>query len=285
MAPKKAPVTGSRTRQERIKGTGKAPASTPKPRQTAVGNRGAQAGPMKPGTRTSGTPMVNSGSATMRQIQAKASELRSQVNKGVRAARQTATSLPNSVRAGQNLVRQGAQSMRQAAAGTMSSAQRTMLQAQGAAAKATAQAKRGAKAAMSNMSNTLANKGSVRPGRPVGGAGRGAVGGAIEQAASAALGPLARKAGTKLGNALKPVGRAIDDRLPGINSRDELKRKTAATKAANAKGPQQGPSAFASRIAFDKKTFDQAFKAARTAKAKTFTWKGNKYNTKIKGEK
>lgn len=285
MAPKKAPVTGSRTRQERIKGTGKAPASTPKPRQTAVGNRGAQAGPMKPGTRTSGTPMVNSGSATMRQIQAKASELRSQVNQGVRSARQTATSLPNSVRAGQNLVRQGAQSMRQAAAGTMSSAQRTMLQAQGAAAKATAQAKRGAKAAMSNMSNTLATKGSVRPGRPVGGPGRGAVGGAIEQAANAALGPLARKAGTKLGNALKPVGRAIDNRLPGINSRDELKRKTAATKAAMANGPKAGPSPKATVTAFSKKTFDQAFKAARTAKAKTFTWKGNKYNTKVKGEK
>lgn len=285
MAPKKAPVTSSRTRQERIKNRGKAPASTPAPRQTAVGNRGAQAGSMKPGTRTSGTPMVNSSSPAMRQIQAKASELRSQVDKGVRAARQTATSLPNSVRAGQNLVRQGAQNMRQAAAGTMSSAQRTMLQAQGAAAKATAQAKRGAKAAMGNMSNTLANKGSVRPGRPVGGPGRGAVGGAIEQAASAALGPLARKAGTKLGNALKPVGRAIDNRLPGINSKDELKRKTAASKAANAKGPKAGPSPKATVTAFSKKTFDQAFKAARTAKASTFTWRGNKYNTKMRGEK
>ena len=285
MAPKKAPVTSSRTRQERIKNRGKAPASTPKPRQTAAGNRGAQKGPLKPGTRTSGTPMVNSSSATMRQIQAKASELRSQVDKGVRAARQTATSLPNSVRTGQNLVRQGAQNMRQAAAGTMSSAQRTMLQAQGAAAKATAQAKRGAKAAMSNMSNTLANKGSVRPGRAVGSLKGGLAGAAIEQVASRTLGPLARKAGTKLGNALKPVGRAIDDRLPGINSKDELKRKTAASKAANAKGPKAGPSPKATVTAFSKKTFDQAFKAARTAKAKTFTWRGNKYNTKLRGEK
>ena len=285
MAPKKAPVTSSRTRQERIKNRGKAPASTPKPRRTAAGNRGAQKGPLKPGTRTSGTPMVNSSSPAMRQIQAKASELRSQVDKGVRSARQTATSLPNSVRAGQNLVRQGAQNMRQAAAGTMSSAQRTMLQAQGAAAKATAQAKRGAKAAMSNMSNTLANKGSVRPGRAVGSLKGGLAGAAIEQVASRTLGPLARKAGTKLGNALKPVGRAIDDRLPGINSKDELKRKTAASKAANAKGPKAGPSPKATVTAFSKKTFDQAFKAARTAKAKTFTWRGNKYNTKLRGEK
>jgi hypothetical protein len=77
MAPKKAPVTSSRTRQERIKNRGKAPASTPKPRRTAAGNRGAQKGPLKPGTRTSGTPMVNSRSATMRRIQAKASAARS----------------------------------------------------------------------------------------------------------------------------------------------------------------------------------------------------------------
>jgi hypothetical protein len=286
MAPKKAPVTSSRTRQERIKNRGKAPASTPKPRQTAAGNRGAQKGPLKPGTRTSGTPMVNSSSPAMRQIQAKASELRSQVDKGVRAARQTATSLPNSVRTGQNLVRQGAQNMRQAAAGTMSSAQRTMLQAQGAAAKAAAQAKRGAKAAMSNMSNTLANKGSVRPGRAVGSLKGGLAGAAIEQVASRTLGPLAEKAGTALGKGpLTTLGRAIDNRLPGINSKDELKRKTAASKAANAKGPKAGPSPKATVTAFSKKTFDQAFKAARTAKAKTFTWRGNKYNTKLRGEK
>jgi hypothetical protein len=221
----------------------------------------------------------------MRQIQAKASELRNQVDRGVRSARQTATSLPNSVRAGQNLVRQGAQSMRQAAAGTMSSAQRTMLQAQGAAAKAAAQAKRGAKAAMGNMSKTLANKGSISPGRAIGSLKGGLAGAAIEQVASQTLSPLARKAGTKLGTALIPAARALDDRLPGINSRDELKRKTAATKKAMASGPKAGPSPKATVQAFDKKTFEQAFKAARTAQAKTFTWRGNKYNTKLRGEK
>jgi hypothetical protein len=114
---------------------------------------------------------------------------------------------------------------------------------------------------------------------------KGAGSAALYTAANAALGPLVRKAGTALGNALKPVGRAIDDRLPGINSKDELKRKTAASKAANAKGPKAGPSPKATVTAFSKKTFDQAFKAARTAKAKTFTWRGNKYNTKLRGEK
>jgi hypothetical protein len=226
--------------------------------------------------------MVNSSSATMRQIQAKASAARSraQGQPGIKGP----IKLPNSQRAGVNLPKVGAGVVKPAA-GERNPVQSAMLKAQGAAAKAAAQARRGARAAMSSMSNTLANKGSVRPGRPVGGAGRGAVGGAIEQAASAALGPLARRAGTKLGNALKPVGRAIDDRLPGINSKDELKRKTAASKAANAKGPKAGPSPKATSEAFNKKTFDQAFKAARTAKAKTFTWKGNKYNTKMRGEK
>ena len=50
MAPKKPPVTSARTRQERIKKTGKAPASTPKGRQTTAMQR-----PFKPGTRSSNT--------------------------------------------------------------------------------------------------------------------------------------------------------------------------------------------------------------------------------------
>ena len=50
MAPKKPPVTSSNSRQERIKKTGKAPASTPKGRQTTAMQR-----PFKPGTKTSNT--------------------------------------------------------------------------------------------------------------------------------------------------------------------------------------------------------------------------------------
>jgi hypothetical protein len=47
-----ATVTSSRRRSERTSGSKKVAASTPKPRQTSVGNRGAQAGPIKPATRT-----------------------------------------------------------------------------------------------------------------------------------------------------------------------------------------------------------------------------------------
>jgi hypothetical protein len=133
MAPKKAPVTSSRTRQERIKNRGKAPASTPKPRRTAAGNRGAQKGPLKPGTRTSGTPMVNSRSATMRRIQAKASAARSraQGQPGIKGP----IKLPNSQRAGVNLPKVGAGVVKPPA-GQMNPVQSALLKAQGAAAKA-----------------------------------------------------------------------------------------------------------------------------------------------------
>ena len=47
---KKPPVTSANSRQERIKKTGKAPASTPKGRQTTAMQR-----PFKPGTKTSNT--------------------------------------------------------------------------------------------------------------------------------------------------------------------------------------------------------------------------------------
>jgi hypothetical protein len=35
----------------------------------------------------------------------------------------------------------------------------------------------------------------------------------------------------------------------------------------------------------DKGSFDNAFRMARKGGAKTFTWRGKKYNTKLRGEK
>jgi hypothetical protein len=180
-----ATVTSSRRRNERGSGSKKVAASTPKPRQTSVGNRGAQQGPLKPGTRTSNVSTPPTRSA----------------------------------------------------------------------------------------------------GRMMGGAMKGAGEAMLYTTANAALSPLARKAGSALGKALRPAARALDNRLPGINSKDELRRKTAASKAAMKSSPKQGPSVKATAQAFDKKTFDQAFKAARTSGAKVFTWRGNKYNTKLRGEK
>jgi hypothetical protein len=39
------------------------------------------------------------------------------------------------------------------------------------------------------------------------------------------------KAGEALGKALRPVGRAIDNRLPGVNSKDEARRRNASAAA------------------------------------------------------
>jgi hypothetical protein len=46
--------------------------------------------------------------------------------------------------------------------------------------------------------------------------------------------------------------------------------------------PKQGPTPKTTTSSFNKKTFDQAFKAARTSGAKEFTWRGKRYNTKMK---
>jgi hypothetical protein len=263
-----ATVTSSRRRNERGSGSKKVAASTPKPRQTSVGNRGAQAGPMKPGTRTSGTSMVNSSSATMRQIQAKASAARAQAQgqPGIKGP----IKLPNSQRAGVNLPKVGAGVVKPPA-GQMNPVQSALLKAQGAAAKAAAQVKRGAKTAMARQMNTLATRGSVRPGRSIGSPGRGAVGGAIEQAATAALSPLARKAGTALGKSIKSA----------------MTPKPTKKVADSFSGQYQkgGPSKKAAPKMSKAKSFDNAFASARNSGMKTFVWEGKKYNTKMRGEK
>lgn len=65
----------------------------------------------------------------------------------------------------------------------------------------------------------------VKPSISMGGA-RGAVIGAL---GTAVADPLGTALGNQLGKILKPLGRAIDDRLPGINSKDEARRREAAT--------------------------------------------------------
>lgn len=83
-----------------------------------------------------------------------------------------------------------------------------------------------------------------------------------------------------LGKALKPVGRKIDDTMPGVNSKDEARRRAAAAKRGGPKGP-----AVPQRLTqggMDKGSFDSAFKASRMAGKKTFSWRGKKYNTKMK---
>lgn len=81
------------------------------------------------------------------------------------------------------------------------------------------------------------------------------------------------------------VGRAGS--LAGVAAEGLTARNTAAgtLSAALKRGdykPKQGPKASTTQASFNKKTFDQAFKAARTSGAKEFTWRGKRYNTKMK---
>jgi len=48
--------------------------------------------------------------------------------------------------------------------------------------------------------------------------------------------------------------------------------------------PKQGPTQKTTTASFNKKSFNEAFKAARSSGAKEFSWRGKRYNTKKKGE-
>ena len=90
-----------------------------------------------------------------------------------------------------------------------------------------------------------------------------------------------------LGAAGKLAGRAAtfyegikaDNTATGTLS--EAKKKY----GAKAMPQKQGPAApKTTQSSFNKKSFNDAFRTARKSGAKTFTWRGKKYNTKIKGE-
>jgi hypothetical protein len=222
----------------------------------------------------------------MRQIRAKAVQARRQAQGKPVATKGKAVTLPNSARAGQNLPRQGAQQMRTPG----DSGQVRAAAQRGQEIRKAAQAARGAKQAMGRMGNTLARARLTR----------GPVSAAVGVAADATLSPLATKAGQALGRALKPVARKLDDALPGVNSKDEGRRrraqaaakgstsrfkgardaavkKASAIKGSPVVGPRKASSGGAS-------SFDSSFAAARKAGKSTFTWRGKKYNTKLKGE-
>jgi hypothetical protein len=137
-------------------------------------------------------------------------------------------------------------------------------------------------------------------------------------AADAALGPLATKAGEALGRGpLTALGRKIDDTLPGVNSKDEGRRRRAQAaakgstsafkgareaavkraaaikgspvlgagkaKAAGSSSKAKASSSGGSKMS-TAQSFDSSFAAARKAGKSTFTWRGKKYNTKLRGE-
>ncbi len=201
-------------------------------------------------TKPSGTPkMVNAEKPTMRMLRAKAQTLRQQTQNPTPRGQGRAVTMPNSAKRGVNLPKTGARVLRQQAAGTTSPASQARAQAQGQAARKAAETRRVARATSQRMAKKLAQAGATR-----------------------ALGTVARRA---------PLAAVAAEGLTARNTADGT--LSAALKRGDYK-PKQGPSPKTTQASFNKKSFDQAFKAARTSGAKVFTWRGKKYTTKMKGE-
>ena len=239
-----------------------------KTKSQTVGGGGAKPAP-KPAAKPQ---MVNSNSATMRQIQAKAdaARARAQGKPGI----QGPINPPNSARAGTDLIRQGANRMRN-------------LADSGQVRAAAQRGQQAVEAAKRNRARLAAGVGQ----------------GAVERAAF--------KSGVKTGGRLLlPV--AIASQVENVASGFKKlanhpfikgRPKPATPKPATPKGPTpaqrkdfaaQETKARQALTARKKATgskeatpntaasFDDAFKDARRAKVGSFTWRGKKYTTKMK---
>jgi hypothetical protein len=101
---------------------------------------------------------------------------------------------------------------------------------------------------------------------------------------SRGMAPVAKAAATlgTIRSMMSPAGAAMSAMAPRPLAKGTL---TAAMKRGDYK-PRQGP-AVPQRLTqggMDKGSFNSAFKASRSAGKKEFTWRGKKYNTKLKGE-
>jgi hypothetical protein len=247
------------------KGTGSKPAAKPDGRQPRA--------------------ITNGNSPAMRQIRAKAIESRRQAQGKSTVASRNTTVTPTNARG--ERIRSQARAQR-----TVGDSGQVRAAAQrGQEIRKAAQAARGAKQAMGRMGSTLARARFAR----------GPLSAAVGVAADATLSPLAERAGRALGRALKPAARKLDDTLPGVNSRDEARRRRAQAAAKGStsrfKGAREAAVKKASAIkgspvvgsrkasSGGASSFDSSFAAARKAGKSTFTWRGKKYNTKIRGEK
>jgi len=266
-----------------------APKAGPKPYQVSdpwSGPKRASIGNVKPGAATNPKrppQMVNSNSATMRQIQAKAdaARARAQGKPGIKGP----INPPNSARAGKDLIRQGANRMRNLAdSGQVRAAAQRGQQAVEAAkrnrARLAAGVGKGAKEAAALKGGLSALRG-----------GAGAAGGT----------DLLLKGSQMLRGAMERAGVKPPK---GSRSQAEIaQRRNAPAKPATPKGPtasqrasmdSQERKARAKNEARKKSTgsaqgtantaasFDDAFKDARRAKVGSFTWRGKTYTTKMK---
>lgn len=198
-------------------------------------------------TKPSGTPkMVNAQKPTMQKLVRKAAQAR-KANAGRPLVKPAEANRLMSQRAPG--IRQGAAQLRQQAAGTTSPGAQARAAAQGKAIRQAAETRRVAKETSKRMAGKLA-----------------------KAAATRALGTVARRAG---------LAAVAAEGLTARNTADGT--LSAAMKRGDYK-PQQGPKPANTQASFNKKTFNDAFRSARSSGAKVFTWRGKKYTTKMKGE-
>jgi hypothetical protein len=268
---------GSKTKSQTVGGGAKpaakpsTPKAGPKPYQVSdpwSGPKRASIGNVKPGAATNPKrppQMVNSNSATMRQIQAKAdaARARAQGKPGIKGP----INPPNSARAGQDLIRQGANRMRNLA----DSGQVRAAQARGAEAKTKAERNRARLNAGVGKFRSDMNK---LPGIKQAMALAGGLRGGAMQAMADVVAPKPTAKGTlSAGGAQGP---AMPKRLQqqGLDAQERKARQSLA-----ARKKATGSSAATPNTA---KSFDDAFKDARRAKVGSFTWRGKKYTTEMK---
>ena len=288
MAPKKPTVTSSSTRSARVK-AGSNPVVTkgeartraarttlgPAPKQRPMATGGTK-GPLQGGTRTATAAAPPSGRRTLPAAgqtsgnQANAAKSARVAGMQARRATEAAAGKPSGVRQGQPA----------GAANRMYGVNRVNA--------AVTRAVQGGTGNISNLKTGLAGL-------------------ALGAVSDKYLSPLARKAGTALGkNVVIPAARALDNAMPGINSRDERMRSNskaaktgnnsrfagardkAMAKAKAIKGsPVLGPKKVGSgggggKVGTIAQAFDKSFAAARKAGKSGFTFQGKRYNTKMK---
>ena len=220
--------------------------------------------------------MVNSNSATMRQIQAKAdaARARAQGKPGITGP----VKLPNSVRAGRNLIREGANRMRNLAdSGQVRAAAQRGQQAVEAAkrnrARLAAGVGRGAKevAALTKGARMLGN--AALP-VAIAAQAKDVVGGFQKLANHPFIKGRPKPATPKpaMPRTVGPIPKRLEKRALADQERKASQALAARKKATGSK--EATPNTAAS--------FDDAFKDARRAKVKTFTWRGKKYTTEMK---
>jgi hypothetical protein len=216
--------------------------------------------------------MVNSNSPAMRQIKAKAAaaRARAQGKPGITGP----VKLPNSVRAGRNLIREGANRMRNLAdSGQVRAAAQRGQQAVEAAKRNRARLAAGVGKGLKEASKLKGAAGVLgRAALPlaIGAQAKDVVGGFQRLANSPFIKGRPKPATPKPAAPKGPTpAQRKDFAAQETKARQSL---TARKKAAGSK--EATPNTAAS--------FDDAFRDARRAKVKTFTWRGKKYTTEMK---